>query len=397
MTRTMERLAANVQKLFSCPCRAVDAESAKTLLCGFSETPACAACPYRADPEQRTHQYGLKEAVRWGGSYIYYCPKGLTFSAFLSDGAEGNGLIVGPVILGEPQDIGLDEENRAFLAGVWKLCVFSPERIGCLNEVVLLASAGADSRVERDRTYDQAAFLNELYTIRGQLQQTDQQTDVGYILRSEEEMKTLVRNMDKPGVQKLLNELLGRVYLQSYYNLDEVKARCIELVVVLSRTVTGAGAEMGQIFHFSPDFLRRISGFTTIDSLCAWMSEILHDFIDTLFSYSSIKHADAVYKTMSYIRAHWRERPSLEDIASHVYLSRSYLSMLFKQETGIGISEFINRVRIEQSKNMLTSTELSIAAIASECCFHDQSYYTKVFQRVVGVSPKKYRDKQGCL
>ena len=67
--------------------------------------------------------------------------------------------------------------------------------------------------------------------------------------------------------------------------------------------------------------------------------------------------------------------------------------MLVKQETGIGISEFTNQVRIEHSKKLLTTTDLSIAAIASECCFHDQSYYTKVFQKMVGVSPKKYRDR----
>jgi len=395
MAKTMEKLAEDLRELFGCPCRAVSEADVKELLCGFSEHPACAACACRSDERQRTHQYGFQEASRWGGSYIYYCPRGLTFSAF-RDGS-GEGLIFGPVILGEVQDLLLEHESEAFRRGVESLCAFPPERIGSLNSVTGLAVSGLGARQTELRSgYDQAEFLNELYSIRSQLQPSEQE-NYGYILEAEEEIKALVRNMDKPGVQKLLNELLGRVYLQSYYNLEEVKARCVELVVVLSRTVAGAGAEMGEIFHFSPAFLRRISGFTTIDSLCAWMSEILHDFMDALFSYNSIKHADAVYKTMSYIRAHWRERPSLEDIAGKVCLSKSYLSMLFKQETGVGISEFINRVRIEQSKKLLASTDMSIAAIAGECCFHDQSYYTKVFQRVVGVSPKKYRDRQGCL
>lgn len=397
MAKTIEQFAADLRELFLCPCRVIAADDAKTLLCGFSENPACSVCPCRADTKLRTHQYGLQEAARWEGNYIYYCPKGLTFSAFVSDRTDGTGLILGPVILGDPQDQLLDGETSAFQRGINALQVFSPERLGSLNDVVSMALLGIRSQqTNRHGTYDQGEFLNELYLIRQQLPKTEQ-ADYAYILQSEEEMKTLVRNVDRLGVQKLLNELLGRVYLQSYCDLDEVKARCVELVVVLSRTMAESGAELGQIFHFSPEFLRRISGFRSIDALCAWMSEILHDFMDALFDYNSIKYADTVYKTMSYIRAHWREKPSLEDIAAHVYLSKSYLSMLFKQETGIGISEFINRVRIEHSKKLLTSTDMNIAAIAAECCFHDQSYYTKVFQKLVGISPKKYRDKQGHL
>lgn len=391
LEKTMERFAVDLGDLFSSCCRAIDPDTIQSLLCGFSESAACRSCPYSRKGEMRTHQYGYQEAGRWGGSYIYYCPKGLTFCAFVADTDRTGGVIFGPVVLGEPQDLLLDAEGPAFRAGVEQLRCFSPERLGSLNEVGAVAVRGVAAGHHGSTTYDQAEFLNELYLIREQYPHVDE--DYSYIPRAEEEMKILVRNMDKPGVQKLLNELLGRIYLQSYYNLDEVKTRCVELIVVLSRTVVDAGVEMGRIFHFSTEFLRRISSFQSIDALCAWMSDILHGFMDAMFSFAGIKHADAVYKTMNYIRSNWRDKPSLDEIARHAYLSKSYLSMLFKQETGIGISEFTNQVRIEHSKKLLTTTDLSIAAIASECCFHDQSYYTKVFQKMVGVSPKKYRDR----
>ena len=393
MEKTMERFAVDLGDLFDCGCRRVDPESIQGLLCGFSDTAACRACPLRSLPDMRTHQYGYQEAGRWDGSYIYYCPKGLTFCAFVADTDKTGGVIFGPVILGEPQDLTLENESPAFREGVLRLHTFTPERLGSLNEVGAVAVRGVAAGGV-STTYDQAQFLNELYTIREQYPHVDE--DYSYILRAEEEMKSLVKNLDKPGAQKLLNELLGRIYLQSYYNLDEVKTRCVELIVVLSRTVVDAGVEMGRIFHFSTEFLRQINGFQTIDTLCSWMSDILHGFMDAMFSFASIKHADAVYKTMNYIRSHWREKPSLDEIARHAYLSKSYLSMLFKQETGIGISEFTNQVRIEYSKKLLSGTDMSIAAIASECGFHDQSYYTKVFQKLEGISPKKYRDKHAA-
>lgn len=395
MHRTMERLAVVLQKLFACPGQAVSEDVLTDLPCGFSGCAPCRACPSHTDVAVRTHQYGVQEACRWGGSYIYYCPKGLTFCALLgqTERERLSGVIVGPVILGEVQDMLLDGESEAFCGAVRNLTAISPEQMNGISEIAAMAAVGvAYGPGGGEQTYDQADFLNELYVLREQ--QSSDTGDYGYILRAEDEMKALVKNLDKPGAQKLLNELLGRIYLQSEYDLDEVRTRCVELIVVLSRTVVDAGVEMGRIFHFSTEFLRQAGQLQTIDALCAWMSDVLHGYIDEVFSFTGIKHADAVYKTMNYIRSHWRDKPSLDDIARHVYLSKSYLSMLFKQETGVGISEFINQVRVEHSKKLLATTDMSIAAIAGECCFHDQSYYTKVFQKTVGLSPKKYRDKQ---
>ncbi len=376
--------------LLGCGCRGTAPSEVEELLCGFSLSAVCRACPLRADAGVRTHQYGFQEAGRWGDSYVYYCPKGLTFCAFLA-GPGREGMILGPVILGELQDLLLEGESPAFRAGAAALRCFPPERMGSLIEVGLAAVRGAALGQGRQSDYDQGDFLNALYVIQAQYPLDG---DYSYIPRAEEEMRTLVRNMDQPGVQRLLNELLGRIYLQSYCNLDEVKTRCVELIVVLSRTVTDAGVEMGRLFHFSTDFLRQISSLQTIDALCEWMSEVLHSFMDAAFRFAGIKHADAVYKTMQYIRSNWRDRPSLDEIARHAYLSKSYLSMLFKQETGVGISEYINQVRIDHSKKLLAGTDMSIAAIAAECGFHDQSYYTKVFQKMAGLSPKKYRNQR---
>ena len=395
MEKTMGRLSSDLSELFHCQARAVKEEEFESQSCGFADSLVCKNCRHQFRRDLRTHQYGVRESLRWGGSYIYYCPNGLTFCAFMAKGEnkKSSGVIFGPVILGEHEDLLLDGASDGFIQQIQGLTELSPERLGSLSGVGSMAVCGvAHSKNEENQTYDQSEFLNELYIMREKFPQNDRD-DYGYIVRAENDMESLIKNMDKPGAQKLLNNLLGRVYLQSYYNLEEVKVRCVELVVLLSRSVINAGVEMGRVFSFNREFVQQIQSVLTIDDLCAWTSDILHEFIDALFSYSGIKHADAVYKTMHYIRNNWKDKPALDDVAKYVYLSKSYLSMLFKQETGIGISEFTNQVRIEHSKKLLSTTDMSIASIAGECCFHDQSYYTKVFQKMVGVSPKKYRDK----
>lgn len=103
------------------------------------------------------------------------------------------------------------------------------------------------------------------------------------------------------------------------------------------------------------------------------------------------KHADVVYKIMRYIRGNYHRKITLDDIACQVYLSRSYISSLFKEETGSSLTAYINHVRIEQSKRLLADDSISLVDIAGMCGFEDQSYFTKVFKRETGMPPNRYR------
>jgi len=64
---------------------------------------------------------------------------------------------------------------------------------------------------------------------------------------------------------------------------------------------------------------------------------------------------------------------------------------LFKQVTGISFKEYLNKVRIEEAKSLLEHTDYSIMEIAVACGYSDQSYFTKVFKKATGITPKQYR------
>jgi YesN/AraC family two-component response regulator len=98
---------------------------------------------------------------------------------------------------------------------------------------------------------------------------------------------------------------------------------------------------------------------------------------------------------MEYVKANYNQKITLDDIARHVYLSRSYLSSIFKEETGQSLFSYINSVRVEKSKMFLLDNSVSLVDISELCGFEDQSYFTKVFKKATGVSPKKYRDSRG--
>lgn len=193
----------------------------------------------------------------------------------------------------------------------------------------------------------------------------------------------------------MLNQILAHIYVSNNNNIEAIKPRITELIVVISRAAVDAGADINEIFLINENFTANIEEFTNLEDLSAWVSNMLQRFISFTFEFDKVKHADAVYKVIEYIKTNFRRHMSLEDIAASTYLSKTYLSSLFKKETGYSISEYINIVRIDRSKSLLMEENMSIIEIANLCGFEDQSYFTKVFKHIVGITPKKYRENRG--
>ncbi|WP_139996855.1 helix-turn-helix domain-containing protein [Paenibacillus paridis] len=92
-----------------------------------------------------------------------------------------------------------------------------------------------------------------------------------------------------------------------------------------------------------------------------------------------------------FIEQHYQSELSLQDIAKRFFVSREYVSRKFKQEYGINITDYISGVRIDKAKLLMVNPNLRISKIAEMVGFHDEKYFSKVFKKQEGVSPKTYR------
>ena len=93
----------------------------------------------------------------------------------------------------------------------------------------------------------------------------------------------------------------------------------------------------------------------------------------------------------SFILAHASEPLHLSDVAEHVHISTNYFSKFFKKTTGLGFSDFLARIRIENAKDLLANPVLSITEVANQAGFGSLSQFNRAFHRYVGCSPKEYR------
>ncbi len=99
----------------------------------------------------------------------------------------------------------------------------------------------------------------------------------------------------------------------------------------------------------------------------------------------------AVMDAAEYISSHYMKELTLEEVAGIGHMSTTYFSRKFKQETGIGVKEYIIQIRVREASVLLLETGKTIREIASLCGFDDSNYFTEVFKRVKGVSPSQYR------
>jgi AraC family transcriptional regulator len=99
-------------------------------------------------------------------------------------------------------------------------------------------------------------------------------------------------------------------------------------------------------------------------------------------------------QALEYIQAHLADNPSLAAIAQEVEMSQYYFGRQFKESMGLSPHQYLIQQRVERAKQLLRYTKLSIAEIAQDCGFSEQSSLTRQFRRLTGVTPKVYREQQ---
>lgn len=99
-----------------------------------------------------------------------------------------------------------------------------------------------------------------------------------------------------------------------------------------------------------------------------------------------------VRKVLTMIDADLTADLSLRAQAELLNVNSSYLSTLFKKETGATLTEYVNKKRVEHAIFLLNTTNLQIQSIAQHCGIPDVNYFTKTFKKYIGKTPKEYRD-----
>ncbi len=377
---------------------------------GLASCEICAAANIKKEQCRQTHIYGMSQAERFGGKYIYFCHMGLACFVSPIFGQEGGAakITAGPLLMVDIQDyidgelaqmVDLTNADREkVIRLLHKLPNVPAQKINSLSTLLFMATGFMNNIYEANRMLS----AQEGDAIQGQVsayisQLKGAQGAKPYPFDTERNLLNCVASADRQGAQKYLNELFGYIFFSSGGKLSTAKARIYELLVLISRTAIDSGADSAYTMQLTQGYLDTITNLTTPDALCTWLAGALNKVMDNVFSYIDVKHADVMRKADMYLRANCTEKIKLEDVASMVYLSPAYFSRIFKREKGETFTKYVNRLRIEKSKPLLLQPEMRMSDIAQMMGFEDQSYYTKVFKSVTGVSPLRYKEAKGRI
>ncbi len=101
--------------------------------------------------------------------------------------------------------------------------------------------------------------------------------------------------------------------------------------------------------------------------------------------------SELVLGATNYVRAHIFEPIRTEDVAKALFVSRGFLSTRFKQETGMGLADYIRHEKVEEAKSLLANTDQSLLDISTYLGFCSQSHFSEVFRRETGMTPRAWR------
>ncbi len=360
---------------------------------------------------QQVHLYGSSQAQQFGGKYMYFCPLSLLHlsSPIIIDGIVRASLVAGPVMLVDPQDYYVTEIKNVYELDGDKLGKLkqSMERIpyvstarakALLEQLLFTASwisgINVQQLMEEQAQLSQQSRINDY--IQG-LQTMGSGAGESYPLELENQLMEYISQGNREGSQELLNQFLARLHVSTGSDLGVMKARTLELVVLLSRAAIQGGAAPEHVFGLNFQALKEIHSFKRVDQLDYWLKKMVVRFNTFVFDVQVAHNRDVILKAVHYIQSHFKEKIELQDVADHVYLSPAYFSRLFKEKTGDTFKSYLNKVRIQQSKNLLLNTKESLVEIGATLGFEEQSYFTRVFKSIVGVSPGKYRQTKGSI
>ena len=125
----------------------------------------------------------------------------------------------------------------------------------------------------------------------------------------------------------------------------------------------------------------------------AFLEEVWRDgyATETFSSAPAARYSPPIRKALLYVESSIGGELTLSRLASEIGLNPSYLSDLFKKETGRTLTEHVNLLRISRARRMLRETTLQVQAVAQNCGIHDVNYFSKVFKKYTGKTPLQYR------
>ena len=176
--------------------------------------------------------------------------------------------------------------------------------------------------------------------------------------------------------------------------LRDLKDLGVTLNSLLRKSAEEAGVHPYYIDTFSNQKIARLEQCGSAVQVQSFQRELIVGYCELIQQYALSHYSPPVQRAVFLIQSGLSEDLSLSAVAERLNLNRTYLSDLFCKETGQTLSAFVLARRIQHAQYLLSSTPLQIQDIAWEVGIGDANYFSRLFKRETGYTPRAYRNLQ---
>ena len=178
--------------------------------------------------------------------------------------------------------------------------------------------------------------------------------------------------------------------------LRNAKNYALTMNTLLRKTAEHSAVPPIHIDRISTSFAKKIELQTSETSITLLLKEMAHKYTFLIKNHSMKGYSALIRRVLTYIDNDLSADLSLKTLASLTMTNPSYLSTVFKKETGHTLTEYVTEKRMEHAVFLLNATNMQIQTIASYCGIPDVCYFSKTFKKTFGKTPTEYRNYILC-
>ncbi len=225
----------------------------------------------------------------------------------------------------------------------------------------------------------------------------DEFLDVEELCRLESLYKFYIMNGSTYKLYSLFkDEASLAVLFPNKASLKDCGIRTIELLTIAKMASIESGNDRKKSHMRFHKYTEQLKTCKSYDKMLAVMEKASIEFARNshdINMYTRDEYSPMTNKCIKRIIEKLPEKVSLDDLAKELKISAKYLSALFNKETGSSITDFMQDIRVNEAKHLLTGTDLSYLEISNLLNFSSQSYFNLVFKKKTDLTPKEYREQ----
>ena len=178
--------------------------------------------------------------------------------------------------------------------------------------------------------------------------------------------------------------------------LRQAKTSVIVFTSLVCRAAIEGGLSPETAYSLGDSYIQAAENARTYDEINGIPLLMYDDFIHRVHKIRQVPGLSApIAQCRDYIEMHPEEKIRAKDLAGLVGYTEYYVTHKFKVETGISVSDYVKKAKIDRAKILLRSTDLSIQELSDRFCFSSRNYFSRVFSETVGCTPMEYREHGG--